>query len=404
MHALAALRVHLQHLPAPRLAVASSASLRHIAGFAALMTLATTHSPSVHAQLAGWSAGGFIDVAAASRALELGQRDKGLGLGHSDLSAGGPLGAHLDARATVAAHTVDRRLEFDLEEAWLQTRTLPAGLQLRLGRFASQIGYQNERHPHADDFVERPLLYRAFLGGHWFDDGVRINWTAPTELFMRLGAEFFSGRQLIPEASTASTPGAAVLSAKLGGDWGRSQSWQLGAGYLNNRRQAVIDEHDADGEDEEEAGHHDHAHGARFSGERLWLVDFAWKWAPDGNNRQQQLRLAAEYARVTDPGPGAGSSDLHEAVTLSLVWRFLQQWEVGARADWLKVAMPHDGGFETGRLREQALMFAWKPSHAQTLRLQLTTQNGAEGFDAPARHAVQLQYVLGLGAHPAHAF
>jgi len=161
------------------------------------------------------------------------------------------------------------------------------------------------------------------------------------------------------------------------------------------------DAHDAEGEASE---HDDHAHGARFSGRHLWLADFAWKWAPDGNNRQRQLRVAAEYARVTDPGPGAGASDLHEALTLSVVWRFLQQWEVGVRADWLKVAMPHEDGFETGRLREQALMLAWKPTHAQTLRLQITTQNGAEGFDAPARHAVQLQYVLGLGAHPAHAF
>jgi len=343
-----------------------------------------------------------VDVAAASRALELGERDKGLGLGHSDLSAGGPLGAHLDARATVAAHTIDQRLEFDLEEAWLQTRTLPAGLQLRAGRFASQIGYLNERHPHADDFVERPLLYRAFLGGHWFDDGVRINWTAPTDVFLRIGAEFFSGRELIPEASTASAPGATVLSAKLGADWGRSQSWQLGAGYLNNRRQAVVE--DPDAHEAHEAGQDDHAHGARFSGEHLWLVDLAWKWAPDGNNRLQQLRLSAEYARVTDPGPGAGSSDLHEAMTLSLAWRFLQQWELGVRADWLKVAMPHEDGYETGRLREQALMLAWKPTHAQTLRLQLTTQNGAVGFDAPARQTVQLQYVLGLGGHPAHAF
>ena len=74
--------------------------------------------------------------------------------------------------------------EVELEEAWAQTRTLPAGFQVRAGRFSSQLGYLNEQHPHTDDFIERPLLYRAFLGGHYFDDGVRVNWTAPTDLYL----------------------------------------------------------------------------------------------------------------------------------------------------------------------------------------------------------------------------
>jgi hypothetical protein len=88
----------------------------------------------------------------------------------------------------------------------VQTRSLPAGFQARLGRFSSQIGYLNEQHPHADDFVERPLLYRALLGGHWFDDGLRLNWTAPTPFYLMVGAEAFRGRQLVKEATQATRP------------------------------------------------------------------------------------------------------------------------------------------------------------------------------------------------------
>jgi hypothetical protein len=40
----------------------------------------------------------------------------------------------------------------------------------------------------------------------------------------------------------------------------------------------------------------------------------------------------------------------------------------------------------------------------QSLRLQFTHQFDAVGFDGAARRSVQLQYVLGFGAHPAHAF
>ena len=158
-------------------------------------------------------------------------RDQGLALGHSDVNVRGPVGPHFQAQATAAIHTADRKLEGDLEELWLQTRSLPGGLQLRAGRFASQLGYLNELHPHSDDFVQRPLLYRALLGGHWFDDGVRVNWVAPTDLYLRLGLELFRGHQLVPEAAATRRPGAAVL---IRGAWG-SRGRCPGAGSSGRR-------------------------------------------------------------------------------------------------------------------------------------------------------------------------
>lgn len=358
----------------------------------------------------GWQSGAILDISAGSRALALGQRDKGLGLGHSDLSINGPVGRHFEAQATAAAHTFERKLEVELEEAWLQSRSLPAGLQMRAGRFASQIGYLNEQHPHSDDFVGRPLLYRAFLGGHWNDDGLRINWTAPTDLYLRLGLEVFRGRRLVEEAASARRPGAAVLSGRVGGDIGRNQSWQAGLSLLHNRREAAVEAHDEDHEAEAEAGHeaahqedHAHSHGAAFSGRRMWLADLAWKWAPQGNNRQQQLRVAYEHALLTGLNRFATRSDRHHAGYLSVVWRFAPAWETGVRLDVLRVRQPHEDHFDDGRLREAALMLAYKPTHAQTLRLQLTKQQDRGGFPA-ATHAVQLQYILNLGAHAAHSF
>ncbi|TWO73053.1 hypothetical protein FN976_02110 [Caenimonas sedimenti] len=357
--------------------------------------------------LPGWQAGAVLDVTAASRALALGQRDKGLGLGHSDLSAFGPLGQHVEAQLTAAAATHDRRFELELEEAWFQSRSLPAGLQVRAGRFASQIGALNEQHPHADDFVERPLLYRAFLGGHWNDDGIRLNWTAPTDFYLRLGAEAFRGKRLVEEAASAKRPGAVVLSARVGGDIGESQSWQAGLSFLHNRREASVG-HEEEGEvhegEEEDHGHaHSHAHGAAFSGRRMWLGEVAWKWAPQGNNRQQQLRVAYERAVVRGINRHATRSDRHVADYLSVVWRFAPSWEVGARTDMLKVRMPHEDHFDNGRLRELAVMLAYKPTHQQTFRVQATHQKSRVGFDT-AGHAIQLQYIVNWGAHAAHSF
>jgi hypothetical protein len=352
----------------------------------------------------GWAFGAVLDVAATSRPLALGARDKGIQLGHSDLTAAGPLGPHLRAQLTATVETHDGKLEGGVEEAWLETTSLPAALQLRGGRFASQIGYLNQQHPHADDFVERPLLYRAFYGGHWNDDGLRLNWTAPTPFYLMVGVEALSGKGLVEEAANnPGTPGVTTAVLKLGADLDRANSWQLGLSYIRNRRQAAAEEeHDHGAEDEH--GHHDHHHGAQFSGRETWMVDGTWKWAPGGNNREQQLRLSFEAARISGLGPYATSGDVDESNHVAAVWRFRPAWEVGARADWLRVRIPHEDHFDSGLLREQAVMLAWKPTHMQSLRLQFSRQSDAVGFENPSQRTVQLQYVLAFGAHGAHSF
>jgi hypothetical protein len=95
-----------------------------------------------------WEVGAVLDAAALSKTHPLGARDRGLGLGHSDVTIAGSLGSLVDVRLTGAAHTHERKLEAHLEEASLTTRTLPFGLQLKAGRFASQLGYGNAEQVH----------------------------------------------------------------------------------------------------------------------------------------------------------------------------------------------------------------------------------------------------------------
>ena len=91
----------------------------------------------------GWEFGAVLDTTATSRPLAMGSRDKGLQLGHSDLTAHGPLGAHLRAGVVASVATHEGKLEKGFEEVWIETTSLPAGLQLRAGRFPSQVGYLN---------------------------------------------------------------------------------------------------------------------------------------------------------------------------------------------------------------------------------------------------------------------
>ena len=374
---------------------------------------ASTPAKTEHAAH-GWQWGVVLDAGATSRALALGARSQGLQLGHSDLSVSGPVGSQLKAQLTAVAETHDGKLEKAVEEAWLETTSLPLGLQLRGGRFASQVGYQNAQHSHADDFVERPLLYRALLGGHWSDDGLRLNWTVPSAQYLMFGVEAFRGKRLVAEAANAPGQlGAVAFVAKLGDDFNRDNSWQLGLSHIRNRREAALedahghhDEHEDDHDDhggKEAHGAHAH-HGAQFSGRKTWMLDATWKWSPNGNNRQEQLKLGLETARTTGLNRFASSGDRHQSHALSAVWRFNPSWEVGARTDWLKVSKPHGDHFDTAQMREHAVMVVYKPTHMQSVRVQYTTQRDVKGFEAPAKNAVQLQYVLAFGAHGAHPF
>lgn len=382
----------------------------HFALAAGLLMATAAHAQGASDGANGWQFGAVLDATHTTRALALGGRDKGLQLGHSDLTASGPLGRHLRAQLTGVLATHEGQLEKAIEEAWIETRTLPLGLSARAGRFASQIGYLNQQHPHADDFIERPLMYRAFLGGHWNDDGLRLNVTLPTPLYWMVGAEVFRGRKLVAEADPASGrtggAGAYTLATKLGGDIGRAHSWQAGLSYLHSRRIAAQEEEGAGGEEEHDHSHegHHHHHGAQFGGRHTWIADATWKWAPGGNNRGEQLRVTAEAARVTGINRFASPRDRHDAFALAAVWRFNPAWEVGARADRLRVATPHGDHFHRGRIAEHSLMLAYKPSHLQSVRLQYTRQSDAVGIDHPARRSVQLQYVVSFGAHGAHSF
>ncbi len=371
-----------------------------VAGSAMLVPLhlaaQTTAAPAT--TVSGLNLGLVLDGAYVSDELALGSRAKGLGLGHTELTANADVDDWFRGQVAAALHSHEGELELELEEAYLETLAWPAGLTVRGGRFLSQIGYLNGQHPHADDFAERPLLYRAFLGTHYFDDGVRLNYLLPTSLFWQFGVEAFSGRSLIAESVNKPSIGALTLSTRLGGDIGASQSWQFGLGLLRNRRQALGESEADDAGDE-----HDHDHGAGYSGENMLLADLAWKWAPDGNNRSRQLRVSAEYARITDLNEFASDDDRHEAWYLSAVYRFSPQWESGIRFGDLKVATPHGDHFHDGHLQETSVMVAYKRSEFSAFRLQYTSQNSKKDF-ADATDSLMLQYVVSMGAHGAHSF
>jgi len=276
--------------------------------------------------------------------------EEGFALGETELIMSANVDDKFTAYLTAALALEDGEAELEIEEAWVETTALPAGLSARFGRMFSGIGYLNSKHSHTWDFTDQPLPYQAYLDGRYVDNGVRLSWLAPTNLYLEVAGELMQGE------GDPSGIGAQTLFANVGGDVGTDHSWLAGVSRL---------EQDA--------------------GQELTTAHFVWKWAPDGNWKHKNLVFQAEYFEnrdlMTDDGWYAQA-----------VFQPIPRWRFGARMDALQV-----GGDDPKR---QSVMVDWSNSEFSRLRLQLTNdQTGPEDMTEWS-----LQYIHSIGAHGAHTF
>lgn len=285
----------------------------------------------------------------------------------------------------------------EVEQAYLQTTALPAGLSLKFGRDFSAIGYLNEFHSHADDFADRPLPYRAFLNGQHKDDGLQLRWLAPLAQFLELGAELWRGEAFPAAGAAHSGTGAWGLFARTGGDIGYSNSWQAGIGYLSATADGRLS-----------------GDGDSFSGDSdLLVLHLVWKWAPDGNPTVHNFKLQAEAFWRDEHGmfTPAGAAPAPYAASQAgwyaqAVYQFRPQWRAGVRYAGLSADDPGQAfeGTALDRLGHDpstwSFMADWSNSEFSRIRLQYNADESQPSID----HQWVLQYIHSLGAHGAHQF
>jgi len=72
----------------------------------------------------------------------------------------------------------------EVEEGYLTTLSLPAQLQLKLGKFREAVGRINPTHPHALPFIDLPNSYVNYFGEEGLnDEGVSLSWLVPNKKF-----------------------------------------------------------------------------------------------------------------------------------------------------------------------------------------------------------------------------
>nr|WP_246029077.1 hypothetical protein [Parashewanella tropica] len=353
----------------------------------------------------------------------LSNREKGFGLGETELALSGNIDDAFYGKMTTVLVSDGSETEVELEEAFIQTMSLPAGFSIRGGRFLSDIGYLNSLHMHTDAFTDRPAVYRAFLGGHYFDDGLRLDYVAPTDLYWSMGVEALKGANMRAKNDEHKTKEVGIYTAytKFGGDINDSSSWMMGLSYLNNQNGIAELHHEEDDdhgdEHKGEDKHSGHDHGAKYTGKNLYGVDAVYKWAPNGNFKYQHFTLSGEYFRMTDLfSADEHQHDLddksHQGWYVSGVYQWSPKWSTGLRYGRVDVQVAHeheeDGKHEVElerqSLKETEFQISYHHSHFSTIRLQYTNQQGQESLKPTDEHSVTLQFIMTLGAHSAHQF
>lgn len=346
---------------------------------------------------------------------------QGFSLGETELAFSGSVDPYFDAWAVMSVS--DERIE--VEEAYVQTRRLPLGLQIRAGKFKSGIGYINKQHAHQWDFVDQALPYTMMFGGCLGETGLQVGWLAPLPFYLFVGAEVFQG-------------GNGGVSSYIGPDddhpyYNRKPGPRLFTGFIKISP---------------DLGYNCALQGGLFVGHSLLHQEDFTRAAGDGVTideglqgtvtfcgtdlvfkydappsyglgdltvqaeyiyRRKDLDVAAAGDGPTVPDPGTTPRRFdQDGMYVQAVYGFARRWTGGVRCDLVGLTNRADlSGF--GRL-DYGTIARWSTDVTMNLtefsrlrlqynRLSLSVEGARERFGE-----IYIQYQISLGAHGAHKF
>lgn len=328
--------------------------------------------------------------------------------------------------------------EVELEEAFITTRALPGGLQLKVGRFLSDVGYINKQHPHSWMFVDRPLVNALIFGDHGLqENGVQLSWVPATPFYARFGVEVLQGESegvaaYIGEVDDVagtdriigeeSGPRLFTAFAKIAPDLGYDHALQGGLFYGYSSTYQATDQHSTRFED--------------WNGDaRFWGLDVVYKYDAGGAYGAGNFVLQGEYIKrrrnidrqdvyfachpaslpCADPGnqfqPGGINNvqsfrQTQDGYYLQGVYGFAPRWNVGARYE--RVGMSNFNGRGAGAEFDSSdrwtVQATWMPTEFSRLRAQYSRSDFAVGGVRETFNQFFLQWQVSLGVHGAHAF
>jgi hypothetical protein len=289
----------------------------------------------------------------------------------------------------------------EVEEAAIQTTSLPWNLEVKAGQFFGEFGRLAYIHDHELPIVNRPLVLDQYIGGESRTDGVQLNWLVPVERYISvtLGTGIQFGGDNPPNYVGDFRHGSGLNY------WGRVSTYfdvtpnisvEPGVSGLWNPKTdaqwdpAVQDLPTVDGNTYTERER------------RLVGADLVVSWKPLRNNQFHSVTWGSEvlysdnHYDVTDsldaslPSRWVGSTGLYSY----LIYKWHRQWSGGIVYEWMQdIVDNHE------KTSAYSALVTWALSHWNQLRLQYTytDPNSASGLDPD--HAVYLQWAWIIGSH-----
>jgi len=290
-------------------------------------------------------------------------KNRGFNLNYAEFTMHSTVGPYFDTDAIFHLHPN----EFEIEEAYITTRKLPANLQIKAGQFRSGFGRINAIHQHAQHFVSQPLVYEAMLGVEGIKDaGIALHWVAPTDNYIMAGVEALQGSNELsfgyPENSNL-----VVGYLKTGFDLGENSTVLTGASVAKGK---TPDNKDSS----------------------IYGAELTLKYILDSYS---SLSWQSEYLyRDRDNAKQAG-------LYSQLVYNMNSNWEMGTRYDAITKNLKN----QPDDLKKYSAIIDYKPFEFSKLRLQYTLDKSKSfGGKRKDENEITLEFLIEAGAHGAHAF
>jgi hypothetical protein len=308
---------------------------------------------------------------------------------------------------------------FEIEEAYMTTRSLPLGLKIKAGKFRSSFGRLNEQHAHYWDFANTALVYKAFFGLENLNEiGMQLTWLAPTSFYLKFGAEILTGdneasfgSEGFEDASAthkiedSNAPDLFVGNIRSSLDADELVAlFGVSLAHGKTRMNAGVDEDPAE-----------HAEGSgTYGNTSIFGGDLTLKYLIASYS---YLSFQSEYlyrnmsGDLYDNNGGMMSQEKKQSGLYSqLVYRMSLRWRAGLRYDLLQKNLITIGGEQLDlpeNLSRYTAMLEYNPTEFSRLRLQYSHDSSGylDGGASPqVNNEVIFQLNITIGAHGAHTF
>jgi hypothetical protein len=266
----------------------------------------------------------------------------------------------------------DGKYGVNIEEGYLTTLSLPARLQLRVGKFKEAVGRINPMHAHALPFIDLPNAYVNYFGDGLNDEGASLSWLVPNKKFYQeLVVQATSGKEESPSFSRGENNHLLYL-AHLKNFFTLNDNATLELGLTGI------------------SGPNDSSRTTNIG-----AADITYKWKPVKMNTYKSLTWQSElyFSKANNPvTPAKRSFGLYSFIQYQLAKR----WFLTGRYDYAQ--RPFDKS-----IVEQAysLTAGWYATEFSKIELEAKT---TDDTISSRYYQAWLRWIFVIGAHGAHQY